>query len=155
MLKISKSIARTSLVVIVSLIALTITSCGASKVTQCSGMSKIVKDLTTSTDELTKEMETTNPDTAKGVQLMNKMAAKYQGASSAMQELNIQDEKLKSLRSRFTPLYGAYSSLTEQMLSSVKARDLQAFNKVSAKADSAAAEEKSLDKELTEYCSTK
>jgi hypothetical protein len=155
MLKISKSIARTSLVVIVSSIALIITSCGASKVSQCSDMSAIIKDLKTGTDELGEEMATTNPGTKKGVQVMNKMVAKYQEASSAMQALEIQDEKLKSLRSRFTPLYGAYSSLTEQMLSSVKARDLQAFNKVSAKADSAAAEEKSLDKELTEYCSTK
>jgi hypothetical protein len=155
MLKISKSIARTSLVVIVSSIALIITSCGASKVSQCSGMSAIVKNLKNGTDELIKEMETTNPGTEKGVQTMSKMIAKYQGARSVMQALDIQDEKLKNLRSRFTPLYEEYSSLTEQMLSSVKARDLQSFNQVSAKADSAAAEEKSLNKELTEYCSTK
>jgi uncharacterized protein YoxC len=151
----SKSINKTSLVVTISAIALIITGCGASKTTQCSSVSKIVEEVKTSTDELTKKMKTTDPRGDKGLQLINNMAAKYQVSSKTMRELDLQDGKLKGFQSRFTSIYAIYSKVSDGMASAIKAKDLQAFNKVSAEADSTAAEEKSLDKELAEYCSAK
>ena len=151
----SKLIARTSVFIAISTLAFIITGCGVSKVTQCSRIDKIIKEVKTSTDELIKEMETTKPNSDKGIQLINNMAAKYQVSSNTMQKLDLQDEKLKGFQSRFTSVYKIYSEVSDRMASAVKTKDIQSFNKVSAKADSTAAEEKSLNKELTEYCAVK
>lgn len=147
-----KSISRTRLVVIGSLIALATTGCGASKVTQCSSFDKVVKDGKTVNDKLAKELETIKPGTEEGFQLIRKMGAKNQEFSKTIRAVALQDEKLKGFQSRLAATYETYSKLSPGMESAVKAKDLQSFNKVSAQADAAAADEKALAKEVAKYC---
>jgi predicted RNase H-like nuclease (RuvC/YqgF family) len=151
-----KPIMRTTgLIVAAGTITLATTGCGITKIEQCTSMGQTIKDLKTVTDQLGKEIEATEPGTKEGIKIMSTMATKYHESSKAMQSLDIQDEKLKGFQSSLATKYEDYSSLLDQMSSATKSKNVQLFDKVASQVDSTVAKEKTLGKELAEYCLVK
>jgi hypothetical protein len=152
MLKMSKSIAKNSLVVLFGMIALTITGCGASKVDQCSSIAKITKEVETAAKDFD------SPDTkdpVKAAQIFSNMAVKSQGFSKSIQALDLKDEKLKGFQTRLVALYEGYNKLFGQIAPAIKTKNMQVFNTQMAEIKAASVKEEALGKELTEYCTAK
>jgi hypothetical protein len=150
MLKTSKLIANTSIFVFAGLIALVTTSCGTSKVAQCTSLVEIVKDVEkTAIDLLDSPSDNNSDDKAQG---FSNMGIKLQSFQRTLQALDIQDEKLKGFQSRLATLYGKYQKLSGQMAQAIRAKDNQSFNKYMAEIKAADIKEKALLKESGEYC---
>ena len=102
----SKSITKTSVAVVISLIALVSTSCGASKVAQCSSFDKVAKEIETAT-KVFDSPDMQNPD--KMAPMFSRAEAKAQELSNAFQSLDLQDQRLKGFQSDFAAIYQGYS----------------------------------------------
>jgi hypothetical protein len=152
MFKTSKLITKKSIFVFTGLIALLSTSCGVSKVAQCSSFDQVAKEVATVSKELDSQ---DTKDIDKTAQLFSHNAAKGQEFSKAFQSLDLQDKKLKGFQSDFVAIYQGYSKSFGQISLAAKNKDADSFNKPIAELQTASVKEKALAKELAEYCTGK
>jgi intracellular sulfur oxidation DsrE/DsrF family protein len=92
MLKTSKLVTNTSIFVFAGLIALVTTSCGTSKVAQCTSLVEIVKDVEkTAINLLDSPSDNNSDDKAQG---FSNMGIKLQSFQTTLQALDIQEALL-------------------------------------------------------------
>ncbi|WP_310489372.1 hypothetical protein [Chamaesiphon sp. VAR_69_metabat_338] len=150
----SRSISRIGLLLLTSAIAIATNSCGggASKITQCSSIATVVKEVVTAAKELDALV---SKDSAKEAKLFSDMSVKMQGFSKKLQAVKIQDEKLKGYQSSFAQTYQDYARAFDKLAPSMKSKDQKAIDKGVAEMNNLSTKESALGKEMAKYCISK
>ena len=133
-------------------IAVLMTSCGASKMTQCNSIAKVTKDAEAAATKFAESSKTNPANVAKS---LTDMSTKSQEFSKVMQALEIKDEKLTGFQSRFVTMYQDYDKSFVQMSSATEAKNAQAGDKALSEIQAISAKEDVLVKEFTAYCTGK
>jgi cell pole-organizing protein PopZ len=150
----SKSTSHIGLLLLMGTIAIAATSCsgGASKITQCSSIATVVKEVVTAAKELDTPV---NKDSAKEAKLFSDMAVKMQGFSKKLQAVEIQDQKLKGYQSSFAQTYQDYAKAFDKLAPSMKSKDQKAIDKGIVEMNNLSTKESALGKEMAKYCTSK
>jgi hypothetical protein len=149
----SKSIAKISTIVLfVGTIAITMTSCGASKTAQCNSVAKVLEKVEAATKEMD-AAKTTDPVKAAGV--FSDMSVKIDGFGKDIKALDIKDEKLKGYQARIVDAYQGYGRLFSKMAPAIKSKDVKAVTQQIAELKTASVKEQALGKEIGAYCTGK
>jgi hypothetical protein len=90
---------RVSLFSMISLIVISLSGCGVSKIQECNSMGKVVKDNKTAVDKIETATESKNSDNI--IQSLLSTSTEVDKLSKEMQGLEIKDEKLVNLQSQF------------------------------------------------------
>jgi hypothetical protein len=138
--------ARISLLSITGLIAISLSSCGISKVKECNSMGKITKEMKTTVDE----METKSPNNV--VQAFISTSSKVDKLSKEMQAIAIKDDKLVSLQSQFVKLYQDNSKGLKDAAKGLQAKNQPVADAAIAKMMEGDKQEAIMIKSLNEYC---
>jgi hypothetical protein len=131
-------------------IALLSTSCGATKIIQCNSVVKVTKEAETVANEFATAAKTTNPE--KVNQLLTDTSGKMRKYSKEVQDLAIQDEKIKGFQSRIATSYLDYGKALDGMSSAVTAKNKPGVDKAVADLQALATKEKTLIAEFGSYC---
>jgi hypothetical protein len=149
-----KSIDRIGLLAIVTIATFLLTSCGASKITQCNSIAKVTKDAEAAATKFADSSKKTN-DPAVAAKSLADMSTKSQEFSKVMQALTIKDEKLTGFQSRFVSMYRDYDKSFAQMSSATQTKNAQTSDKALNEIKANSAKEDILVKEFTAYCTAK
>jgi hypothetical protein len=133
-------------------IAVLMTSCGASKMTQCNSIAKVTKDAEA---VATKFAESSKTNPANAAKALTDMSTKSQEFSKVMQALEIKDEKLTGFQSRFVTMYQDYDKSFVKMSSATQAKNAQAGDTALSEIQAISVKEDVLVKEFTAYCTGK
>jgi hypothetical protein len=131
-------------------IALLSTSCGATKVIQCNSVAKVTKEAEVVANEFATAAKTTSPQ--KVNQLLTDTSGKMRKYSKEVQDLAIQDEKIKGFQSRIAASYIDYGKSLDGMSSAITAQNKAGVDQSVADLQALATKEKNLITEFTDYC---
>jgi hypothetical protein len=131
-------------------IALLSTSCGATKIIQCNSIVKVTKEAETVANEFATAAKTTSPQ--KVNQLLTDTSGKMRKYSKEVQDLAIQDEKIKGFQSRIATSYSDYGQALDGMSSAVAAQNKAGVEKAVADLQTLATKEKTVITEFSNYC---
>jgi hypothetical protein len=149
----SKSIAKiTATVLFASTIAITMTSCGASKTAQCNSVAKVLEKVEAATKEMDAAKTT---DSVKAAGVFSEMSVKIDGFGKDIQALDIKDEKLKGYQARIVEAYQGYGKLFGKMAPAIKSKDVNTVTQQIAELKTASVKEQALGKEIGAYCTGK
>jgi hypothetical protein len=145
-----KIITQIGLLATTGSIALLSTSCGATKMVQCNSVAKVTKEAEVVANEFATAAKTTNPE--KVNQLLTDTSGKMQKYSKEVQNLAIQDEKIKGFQSRIATSYLDYGKALDGMSTAVTAQNKAGVEKAVADLQALANKEKNLITEFSDYC---
>ncbi len=145
-----KLITQIGLLATTGSIALLSTSCGVTKIVQCNSIVKVTKEAEGVANEFATAAKTTSPQ--KINQLLTDTSSKMRKYSKEVQELAIQDEKIKGFQSRIVTSYLDYGKALDGMSTAVTAKNKPGVDKAVADLQTLASKEKSLITEFSDYC---
>lgn len=145
-----KLITQIGLLTTISSIALLSTSCGVTKVIQCNSIVKVTKEAEVVANEFATAAKTSNPQNVN--KLLTDTSGKMRKYSKEVQELAIQDEKIKGFQSRIVTSYLDYGQALDGMSAAVTTQNKAGVEKAVADLQTLATKEKSLISEFTNYC---
>jgi hypothetical protein len=145
-----KIITQIGLLATIGSISLLSTSCGATKIIQCNSVVKVTKEAETVANEFATAAKTSNPQNVN--QLLTDTSGKMQKYSKEVQNLAIQDEKIKGFQSRIATSYLDYGKALDGMSTAVTAQNKAGVEKAVADLQTLANKEKTLITEFSDYC---
>jgi hypothetical protein len=145
-----KLINQVGLLATIGSITLLATSCGATKIIQCNSIVKVTKEAEVVANKFATAAKTTSPQ--KINQLLTDTSGKMRKYSKEVQELAIQDEKIKGFQSRMVTSYEDYGKALDGMSTAVTAQNKAGVEKAVADLQTLASKEKSLINEFSDYC---
>lgn len=137
-----------------SLLAFLFTGCGASKVAQCNSVVKTANKYATIGKEF-KAVASSLKDPEKTATTFNELGSKISQLSTEVKGLEVKDEKLKSLQSRFASFYDSTATTFTSAGSAIQKKDVAAIKKPIEEMKSIDAKEASLISEINSYCTGK
>jgi hypothetical protein len=147
MLRVYKSTATLSTV---TAIALLLTGCGESKISQCNKVIKVANQAASLGQQYGKDSKT-----AKGSQGLTELATKIDQVGTEMKGLEIKDEKLQGFQGRFLKLYQDISKGLNDAATAINKKDIKSANRFFANLQKSSVEEGLIVKEINGYCSGK
>jgi predicted nucleic acid-binding Zn-ribbon protein len=149
-----KSIANMSLLSVTSAIAILCASCGASKVAQCNSMVKVANQAVTVGQEFANSAKN-NKDAGAASKAFTTAAGKIEKLGQEMQALEIKDEKLQGLKTRFVKMYQDTNKGLSDTAKAIEAKNAPAMNKALVTIKAGGSQESTLVSEVNSYCSGK
>ncbi|BAT52394.1 hypothetical protein NOS3756_13340 [Nostoc sp. NIES-3756] len=147
MLRVYKSTATLSTV---AAIALLLTGCGESKISQCNKVIKVANQAASLGQQYGKDSKT-----AKGSQGLTELATKIDQVGTEMKGLEIKDEKLQGFQGRFLKLYQDISKGLNDAATAINKKDIKSANRFFVNLQKSSVEEGLIVKEINGYCSGK
>ena len=141
---------RISLFSIASLIAISLPSCGTSKVKECNSIGEVTKDMKAAADEI--EASTTSKNAQIIIQAMISVSGKTDKLSKDMKALTIADEKLVGLQSQFVKLYQDNSKGMADTAKGLQTKNKAMADTAIAKMTEGDKQEAIMIKNLNDYC---
>jgi uncharacterized membrane-anchored protein YhcB (DUF1043 family) len=138
--------AQISLLSIIGVTAISLSSCGISKVKECNSIGKITKEMKTAVDEL----EAESPGNV--AQAFISTSSKVDKLSKEMQAITITDDKLVSLQSQFVKLYQDNSKGLKDAAKGLQTKNQPVADAAIAKMMEGDKQEAVMIKSLNEYC---
>lgn len=138
----------------ISLLAFLFMGCGASKVAQCNSVVKTANKYATIGKEFT-AVAASIKDQEKAATTFNELGSKVSKLSTEVKGLEVQDEKLKSLQSRFASFYDSTATTFTSAGSAIQKKDVAALKKSMEEMKSIDAKDASLISEINSYCTGK
>jgi hypothetical protein len=145
-----KIITQIGLLAATGSIATLSTSCGVTKIVQCNSIVKVTKEAETVANEFAASAKTTGPE--KINQLLTDTSGKMRKYSKEVQDLAIQDEKIKGFQSRIVTSYSDYGQALDGMSTAVTAKNKAGVDKAVSDLQALATKEKTLISEFSSYC---
>jgi hypothetical protein len=148
-----KTTTQIILLSITGTIAGSLLSCGSSKIEECGSMIKVIKDYKVAADEI--EAGDDSGKVEKTIQAFTVASGKVDKVSKDMKALEIKDEKLVSLQTRFGKLYQDTSKGLSDAASKLKAKDEPGAKAILTKMAEGDKQEAVIIEEIRAYCSKK
>lgn len=124
-------------------------SCTDNKVSQCNKLIKVANEAVSAVQTVT---QNASPD---NVDAMNNIAEAADKAKADMAGLQLGDEKLKALQTRFVSMYTDTSQATRELVAAAGSKDAAAAQKAFDALKTATDQEGPLVNEVNTYCTTK
>ncbi|MBH8575620.1 hypothetical protein I8752_21940 [Nostocaceae cyanobacterium CENA369] len=131
-------------------IALLVTGCGESKVSQCNKIVKVANKAATIGQEFGK-----NPKPQQGSKSLTEVAGKIDGVANEMKAVEVKDEKLQGYQGRFLTLYQDTSKGLRDAASALDKKNFPAANNFLASLKKTTSQESAIVQEINSYCSGK
>ena len=141
-----KHIALTATVVAVGALAV---GCGESKVAQCNKISGVVNR---AANEAIAAGKSSNPDK---MGELEKAATSMSQYAKELEAVQVKDDKLKDLQSRFIKMYQDTSKSGLDLVAAAKKKDIRGVNTSLQSLQTATSKESSLVNEFNQYCREK
>jgi hypothetical protein len=135
------------------MLTLLISSCSVSKVAQCNSMIKVSNEAA----QVGKSFATIKDmkSDAEKISFLKTAASKLATQSTAMKALEINDEKLKGFKTRFTEMYDGTGTGISEAATAMEKSDRTAFMSAVSKMQTSGSGENALVSETNSYCSGK
>ncbi len=127
-------------------LALVMTSCSESKVSQCNKLIEIANQAVSGVKAVS---ENPKPDS---IESMNKIADVANTAKSQMEKLQLSDDKLKAFQTRFITMYTDTNQATRDLVGAAEKKDAPAAQKAFDALQNATSQEGPLVNEVNSYC---
>ncbi len=141
---------RISLFSMTSLVVISLSGCGVSKIQECNSMGKVVKDNKTAVDKIETATESKNSDNI--IQSLLSTSTEVDKLSKEMQGLEIKDEKLVNLQSQFAKLYQDNSKGLTDTAKGLQTKNKPMTNAAIAKMQEGDKQEVIMIKSFNTYC---
>ena len=128
-------------------VALLVTSCSESKVSQCSKLIEIANRAVLGVKQVS-----ASPQPDSSIQQMNAIADVANTAKAEMQAVRLVDEQLQDYQTRFVDMYTETNQATRDLVSAAEAKDAQAAQQAFTALQAATAKEEPLVTEVNDYC---
>lgn len=131
-------------------IALLVTGCGESKVTQCNKIVKIANQAATIGQEFGK-----NPKPQQGSKSLTEVAGQIDQVASDMKAVEVKDEKLQGFQGRFITLYQDTSKALRNAAGAWDKKNFKAATGFLVDLKKSTSKETAIVQEINSYCSGK
>jgi hypothetical protein len=155
-----KNITQVSLLSVIGAIAMTISSCGVTKVAECNSMLAVAnkaatanKNFTTQGEALAKSGKFQDP--TQSTPLFSTLSSELTTVGKDMKALTVTDEKLTALKTRFVDLYEGMSKGLDTAVVDLKNKDAASYTKNWKAFGTVVAKEEPLVNEINTYCGAK